>query len=203
MTPATRRHAALTAPHTVGLIRSVLKDPAQSEEVAQEVYLEIWQNAARFDADKSSATSVLFTLARRRAIDRIRASQASRNRDVLIGIRDTADPYDQVAESIETSLEYERARRAMKKLTHIQREVIELVHDEHLTQKEAALRLGLPLGTVKTRLRDSLIALRRELTPRPNPADGISRMSEAVDTEPVTLRPFNVVAHAGKRASAG
>jgi RNA polymerase sigma-70 factor (ECF subfamily) len=153
-----------TAPRALGLITRLLKDPSQAEEVAQEVYLELWQRAARFDEAKGSAMTVLFSLARRRAIDRVRASQASRDRDLRVGIRDTAPAFDHVAEFIETTSEYERAREAMRKLPGKQREIIELVHDEGLTQAEVAARVGIPLGTVKTRLRDGLIALRRELT---------------------------------------
>lgn len=153
-----------TCRRTLGLIRRVLKDPAQSEEVAQEVYLELWQHAAQFDPDKSASLNWLFTIAHRRAIDRVRASQASRNRDMTIGIRDTARPFDHVTETVETSMEYQDARRALGRLRPKYRAVIELTYDHHLTRAETAERLGIPVGTVKTQLRDGLIALRQELT---------------------------------------
>jgi RNA polymerase sigma-70 factor (ECF subfamily) len=152
-----------TIRRTLGVITGVLKDPAQSEEVAQEVYLEMWQHAARFDPRKGHALSLLHTPARRRAIDRVRASQSSRNRDMAIGIRDTEQPVDDVAERVDTSVEYQKARRAMATLSHQHREVIELIHDHYLTQAQTAESLGIPIGTVKSRLRDALIALRREL----------------------------------------
>jgi RNA polymerase sigma-70 factor (ECF subfamily) len=153
-----------TCRRTLGLICRVLKDPAQSEEVAQEVYLELWQHAAQFDSNKSPSLSWLFTIAHRRAIDRVRASQASRNRDIAVGIRNTPHPFDHVTETIETSMEYQDARRALTRLHPKHRAVIELTYDHHLTRAETAERLGIPVGTVKTNLRDGLIALRRELT---------------------------------------
>lgn len=164
-----------TIPRVLGIITAVLRDPAQSEEVAQEVYLEVWQHAPRFDSAKGHATTVIFTLARRRAIDRVRASQASRDRDLTVGIRDREQPFDHVAETVETSLEYQRVRRAMERITPAQRRVIELVHDEYLDQAAVAERLGIKVGTVKTRLRDGLIALRRELTTSDEPEEASSR----------------------------
>ena len=76
------------APRVLGLIKRLLIDHAQSEEVAQEVFLEIWQSASRFDAKKGGASTWILTMAHRRAVDRIRASQSSRDRDTKIGIRD-------------------------------------------------------------------------------------------------------------------
>lgn len=153
-----------TCRRTLGLIRRVLKDPAQSEEVAQEVYLEIWQHAAQFNSGKGSPLNWLLTVAHRRAIDRVRASQASRNRDVTVGIRDTVRPFDHVTETVQTSMEYQDARVAMKRLSAKHRAVIELTYDHNLTRVQTADRLGIPVGTVKTNLRDGLLALRRELT---------------------------------------
>ncbi|BDZ51537.1 hypothetical protein GCM10025867_37780 [Frondihabitans sucicola] len=176
-----------TIPRVLGIITAVLRDPAQSEEVAQEVYLEVWQHAPRFDSAKGHATTVIFTLARRRAIDRVRASQASRDRDLTVGIRDREQPFDHVAETVETSLEYQRVRRAMERITPAQRRVIELVHDEYLDQAAVAERLGIKVGTVKTRLRDGLIALRRELTTSDEPEEASSPRtcgSDAVEVRP-------------------
>ncbi|AMM22751.1 hypothetical protein AX769_21050 (plasmid) [Frondihabitans sp. PAMC 28766] len=153
-----------TCARTLNLIRRVLKDSAQSEEVAQEVYLELWQHAARFDSGKGSPINWLLTVAHRRAIDRVRASQASRNRDLAIGIRDTAHPFDHVTENVQTSMEYHDARRAMTRLSAKHRAVIELTYDHNLSRAETAERLGIPVNTVKTSLRDGLIALRRQLT---------------------------------------
>ncbi|MCU1438466.1 MAG: polymerase subunit sigma [Naasia sp.] len=152
-----------TASRVLGLVRRVLVDPAQSEEVAQEVFLEVWQSAARFDPNRGSATTWILTMAHRRAIDRIRSSQAGRDRDLRIGVRDFARDYDDVAEKAEIRLENERVVRAMDRLSDAQRQAISLAYYGGLTQTEIADRLGVPLGTVKTRLRDGMIRLRDEL----------------------------------------
>ena len=151
------------APRVFGLVKRVLIDHAQAEEVTQEVFLEIWQNAARFDASKGSAITWMLTMTHRRAIDRIRASQSSRDRDLRIGIRDFEPGHDAVAEHVEVSVEHERVARAMARLTELQRQAIELSYYGGYTNSEVAGILSVPLGTVKTRIRDGMIRLRDEL----------------------------------------
>jgi len=153
----------LTAPRLLGLIKRVLVDHAQSEEVAQEVFLEIWQTATRFDRSKGSAMSWMLTMAHRRAIDRVRSAQAGRDRDVRIGIRDLGTEYDEVSETVETTIESERVKVAMASLSEVQRQAVTLAYYGGYTQSEVADFLGVPLGTVKTRLRDGMIRLRDEL----------------------------------------
>lgn len=153
----------LTAPRLLGLIKRVLVDHAQSEEVAQEVFLEIWQTAPRFDQSKGSAMSWMLTMAHRRAIDRVRSAQAGRDRDVRIGIRDLATEYDQVSETVETRIESERVKVAMASLSEVQRQAVTLAYYGGYTHAEVAEFLHVPLGTVKTRLRDGMIRLRDEL----------------------------------------
>ncbi|ROQ30921.1 RNA polymerase sigma-70 factor (ECF subfamily) [Frondihabitans sp. PhB188] len=145
----------------LGLVQRVLIDSAQSEEVTQDVFVEIWQNATKFDPSRGKAASWALTIAHRRAIDRVRSSQSSRDRDYMVGIRDLEAPRDDVAESVEVRLEHERVSRAMARLTDIQRAALELTYFQGLTNTEAALRAGIPANTMKTRLRDSLAALRR------------------------------------------
>ena len=151
------------APSILGLIRHVLVDPAQSEEVAQEVFLEVWQSATRFDPNKGRALTWIMTMARRRAIDRVRAAQASRDRDSAAGLRDLATAYDDVSETVEVRVEHERVEVAMSKLSDDQRNALQLAYFGGLSQSEVAERLGIPLGTAKTRLRDGMIRLREEL----------------------------------------
>jgi len=151
------------APRVLGLVRRLLVDHAQSEEVTQEIFLEIWQNAPRFEASKGGATSWIFTMAHRRAVDRIRSSQAGRDRDVRIGIRDYESDYDNVAEIVETTIENERVKRAMSHLTELQRQAITLAYYGGYSHSEVAEKLKVPIGTVKTRLRDGMIRLRDEL----------------------------------------
>jgi RNA polymerase sigma-70 factor (ECF subfamily) len=149
-----------TAARVLGLIRRILIDPAQSEEVCQEVFLEIWQTASRFEPNKGQATTWILTMAHRRAIDRIRSSQAGRDRDLRIGVRDFHRDYDDVSERAEIRLENERVMRAMQQLTELQRQAITLAYYEGFTQTEISAKLGVPLGTIKTRLRDGMIRLR-------------------------------------------
>ncbi|TFC42788.1 sigma-70 family RNA polymerase sigma factor [Cryobacterium sp. TMT1-21] len=151
------------APRVLGLVRRLLVDPAQSEEVTQEIFLEIWQSATRYEVQRGGASTWILTMAHRRAVDRIRSSQASRDRDTKIGIRDLAVAYDEVSETVEVRLEHERVEKAMSRLTQLQRQAISLAYYGGLSQSEVAERLQIPLGTVKTRLRDGMIRLRDEL----------------------------------------
>ncbi|MGX5696625.1 ECF RNA polymerase sigma factor SigK [Agromyces soli] len=149
-----------TAPRVFGLVRRILVDAAQAEEVTQDVFLEAWQTAARYDPARGPAAAWLLTLAHRRAVDRVRASQAARDRDLRTGIRDLAVPVDDVAEAAEIAAEHERVAGALGQLSPAQRECLGLAYYQGLTQSEIATRLDLPLGTVKTRLRDGMIRLR-------------------------------------------
>lgn len=149
-----------TASRVLGLIRRVLIDHAQSEEVTQEVFLEIWQSASRYEPNKGGATTWILTMAHRRAIDRIRASQSSRDRDMKIGVRDYDPGVDDVADSVEIRIENERVKKAMQQLTELQRQAITLAFYEGYTHSEVSTILHVPIGTVKTRLRDGMIRLR-------------------------------------------
>jgi RNA polymerase sigma-70 factor (ECF subfamily) len=151
------------APRVLGLITRLLRDRAQSEEVTQEVFLEIWQTATRFDPNKGQAVTWILTMAHRRAVDRVRASQSSRNRDTKIGIRDFQPDYDNVAESVEVRIEHERVEKAMLRLTELQRQAVTLAYYGGYSHGEVADMLSIPVGTVKTRLRDGMIRLRDEL----------------------------------------
>jgi len=144
-----------------GLIRRVLRDPSQSEEITQEVLVEVWRTASRFDRSRGSALAWIMTMAHRRAVDRVRSEQASRDRETRVGAREQdVEGFDAVAEEVEHRLEHEQVRAAMERLTDLQRESIELAYYGGYTYREVAELLDTPLGTVKTRLRDGLIRLR-------------------------------------------
>ncbi len=151
------------APRVFGLVRRVVRDPSQSQEVAQEVFVDIWQQAARFDADRGRAMSWILVIAHRRAVDRVRASQASADRDLRQGIKEYKESYDDVADTVETAMESERVHKALKTLTDPQREAISLAYYGGYTHQEVAELLKIPVGTVKTRIRDGMIRLRDKL----------------------------------------
>ena len=147
----------------LGVARRVLRDPAQSDEVAQEVLLEVWRSASRFDDSKGSALAWVLTIAHRRAVDRVRSAQASTDRELRDASRSHVVAYDDVADEVESRLERERVQQALGALTDLQREAIRLAYYGGYTQREVSALLDVPLGTIKTRLRDGLIRLRDAL----------------------------------------
>jgi RNA polymerase sigma-70 factor, ECF subfamily len=151
------------APAVFGLVTKVVRNPAQAEEVTQEVFVELWRTAPRFDPARGTARSWIMTCAHRRAVDRVRSAERAARRDDLAGRRDQGRPYDEVVEQVETSLERERVRRGLDVLTDLQREAVVLAYYGGYTHREIAELLGVPSGTVKTRLRDGLIRLRDHL----------------------------------------
>ncbi|MGN0119198.1 MAG: sigma-70 family RNA polymerase sigma factor [Streptomyces albidoflavus] len=144
----------------LGLVRRVLRDPAQSEEVAQEVLVEVWRTAARYRPAKGTVMTWVMTLAHRRAVDRVRSVQAAADREERAALLDRTRAFDEVAEQVETRLEREQVRRCLRTLTELQRESVSLAYYRGLAYREVAELLTVPLGTVKTRLRDGLIRLR-------------------------------------------
>lgn len=143
-----------------GLVRRVVRDPAQSQEVVQEVLVEVWRTASRYEPGRGSAMAWIMTLAHRRAVDRVRAEQASSVRQARVASSQHPVAYDEVAEDVEGRLERERVRRCLGTLTELQRESVALAYYEGYTYREVAELLTVPLGTVKTRMRDGLIRLR-------------------------------------------
>lgn len=155
----TRLYDMLSA-RAFGLILRVLVDRAQSEEVLQEVFLEVWQSASAFTPKKGQGRSWVLTIAHRRAVDRVRSSQASSDRDVRAGYREMASQPEGVAEQVELRIEGRRVARALSSLPEAQREAITLAYYGGYSQSEIAALVGAPLGTIKTRMRDGLSRLR-------------------------------------------
>lgn len=146
-----------------GLILRVLVDRSQSEEVLQEVFLEIWQSAARFTPNRGQGRSWVLTIAHRRAVDRVRSSQSSVDRDVRAGFRDMDVAYDAVSEKVEMKIEGRRVVDALAALPEAQKEALTLAYFGGYSQSEIATLVGAPLGTIKTRMRDGLSRLRMEM----------------------------------------
>lgn len=143
-----------------GVVRRVLRDPAQSEEVAQEVMLQVWTSAARFDRSQGSAMTWVMTIAHRRAVDRVRA-ETSRSRTAQRSLDEHQSvPYDSVADEVATRLDQQAVRSCLAALTAMQRQAVTLAYYDGLTYREVAGNLGIPDGTAKTRIRDGLLRLR-------------------------------------------
>lgn len=151
------------APQVYGVIRKILRDPAQSEEVTQEVLLEIWRTAWRYDPAKSGAATWTLTMAHRRAVDRVRAEQASRDRTERMAASEGSRDVDEVVEEVDRRFENEQVRKALDGLSALQREAIELAYFGGYSYPEVARELDAPLGTVKTRMRDGLMRLREAM----------------------------------------
>jgi RNA polymerase sigma-70 factor (ECF subfamily) len=142
----------------LGTVRRVVRDLAQSEEVMQEVLLEVWRTAPRFDPEMGSAAAWIMTLAHRRAVDRVRSEHSAAQRELRAAAASV--DYDEVIEAVELNLDHERVRRCLGSLTDLQREAVTLAYYHGYTYREVAELLGIAVGTVKTRMRDGLIRLR-------------------------------------------
>jgi RNA polymerase sigma-70 factor, ECF subfamily len=141
-----------------GLICRIVGDTAQAEEVVQEVLLEVWRTAARFDPAKGSAATWVLTIAQRRAIDRVRSAVAAGRRELKSAT--IAPSHDEVADSVQAALDREQVRRCLDALSEVQRESITLAYYGGNTYRQVAKLLGIALGTVKSRIRDGLLRMR-------------------------------------------
>lgn len=142
-----------------GLARRVIRDPARAEEITQEVFLQLWQTAHRFDSRRGSARTWVMTLTHRRAVDVVRRDQSSSDREDRYDWTGGPD-VDVVAEAVTTRFEHEQVRRCIGSLTDLQREAVTLAYYGGYTYAEVASLLDANLPTVKTRMRDGLIRLR-------------------------------------------
>nr|WP_255378154.1 ECF RNA polymerase sigma factor SigK [Quadrisphaera sp. DSM 44207] len=154
------------APKVLGLARAVVRNPALAEEVAQEVLLEVWRQAPRYDPAAGSVTTWAMTIAHRRAVDRVRSVRAAEDREDRVASSHVQREYDDVAERAEQREDEDRVRAALACLTDLQREAVVLAYWGGCTSAEISDRLGVPVPTVKTRLRDGLIRLRGGLEGR-------------------------------------
>ena len=148
-----------------GLILRILHSQPEAEDVLQEVFLQVWRKASDFDETRGRPFTWLVTLARSRAIDRLR-SLDSRERTVTEAARNVTDSISDAADDAVKSEQGEIVRGALAELPEEQRQTLVLAYFEGLTQSEIAARLNSPLGTVKTRMRSGMIKLRELLGER-------------------------------------
>lgn len=138
----------------------LLRDWHQAEEVVQEAMLQVWRSAARFDPARGSGVVWLLQITRARAIDRIRQNTAVARRDRQDAQHHPARDFDAVAETVSLRFEVSMLHTGLLQLTSIQREAVVMAFFSDLTYPQVAALLGVPLPTVKTRIRDGLIRLR-------------------------------------------
>jgi RNA polymerase sigma-70 factor, ECF subfamily len=156
-----KRHAG----RALAVAQRILKDQTDAEDVVQETFLELWRRAAQYDHARGGAPAWIVTIARSRAIDRLRAAgSAARAVDgAAEGAARPPPPEPEPAEAAERNAERERVGRALSELPVEQRQTIELAYFEGLSQREISLRTGSPLGTVKMRVKLAIAKLARLL----------------------------------------
>ncbi len=146
-----------------GIVLKVVRDPSQSEEVAQEVFTEVWRQAPRYESSRGTVKGWVATIAHRRAVDRVRSEQSARNREDKDAVQRHVDLTGGVEDLVGDELERQRVRVALQALTDVQRKAVELAYYGGYTYREVAIMLNEPEGTIKTRIRDGLIRLRDEI----------------------------------------
>ena len=149
------------------VVVAVLRDPAQAQEVTQEVFLQVWQQAARFDPELGSTGAWVKRLGRRRAIDRVRTCESAGARDTCYAAADHSVDSDTVIEQVLHREEHGRVREALQRLSALQRQSIVLAYYAGMTTTEIAEQLGISRSTIKTRIRDGLGKLTADLNKAP------------------------------------
>ena len=141
-----------------GLARRVVRDPARAEDVTQEVFLEVWRKAARFDSALGKARTWVMTIAHRRAVDAVRRNESQKRQDEKTAPEQVS--HDEPADSLIAAEEQGAVRECLETLTDLQLESVRLAYFNGYTYSEVATLLEKPLPTIKTRMRDGLIRLR-------------------------------------------
>ncbi|MCO4235863.1 sigma-70 family RNA polymerase sigma factor [Pseudarthrobacter raffinosi] len=150
----------LTSRRVFGMARRVLIDPELSEDTTQEVFLQVWQNAAKFNPEAGSPLSWLMTISHRRAVDKVRSSQSATDREAKYGASSQDVDHDSVSTEVDSRLEAEAVVRCLETLTDTQQESVRLAYYGGLTYREVAEKLNAAVPTIKSRIRDGLIRLK-------------------------------------------
>jgi RNA polymerase sigma-70 factor (ECF subfamily) len=153
----------LTTRRVYGIVLKVLRSPDHAEEVTQEVYVEVWKQAPRYAAEKGSVLTWLAVMAHRRAVDRVRSVSSEVARDERYAHSTVERKGDEVWDNVARQYEVQRVRGAIATLSPIQRQAVQLAYYQGLTQSQISSSLNVPLGTVKTRIRDGLRRLGEKL----------------------------------------
>jgi RNA polymerase sigma-70 factor, ECF subfamily len=148
-----------------GLLVRILNSREEAEDILQDVFLQVWRRATDFDERRGKPFTWLVTLARSRAIDRLR-HLSSRERTVNAAAGARSDEVSDAAQDALRSEQREIVAGALAELPEEQRRALMLAYFEGLTQSEIAARTGTPLGTIKTRMRSGMIKLRELLSPK-------------------------------------
>ena len=146
-----------------GIAFRVLRDDRLAEDAVQEAFLAAWRSAATFRADRAKASTWIVTLVHRRAVDLVRREERRRTEPLDLDRRDAPDPAGSAEDEAWLGLERERVQRLLKQLPDAQRETLELAYYGGYSQSELAERLGVPLGTIKSRMFAGLSRLRELL----------------------------------------
>ncbi|WP_307846733.1 sigma-70 family RNA polymerase sigma factor [Actinospica durhamensis] len=144
------------APLVFGVALRVCEDRSLAEEVAQEAFLDIWRTAARYERDRGSAHAWIVTITHRRAVDQVRSERAHARRELHAKALLPMVDFDQVAEAVDEAGDRERLRTCLGVLSRLQRESIHLAFFDGLTHTQISVKLQVPLGTAKARLREGL-----------------------------------------------
>ncbi|MFJ8436764.1 sigma-70 family RNA polymerase sigma factor [Kitasatospora sp. NPDC094019] len=161
-----------------GTALRVLRSPAHAEEVAQEVLLEVWRTAAAYRPERGTVLAWVLTIAHHRAVDRVRSARAATDRELRVALPEPAAGCEPPEEQAVRSLDLLRVRAALAGLSAAQREAVVLAYYGGYSQREIAHRLAVPLGTVKTRVRDGLRHLRDAFGPGADPDPGLGPATE-------------------------
>ncbi|KQR82728.1 RNA polymerase subunit sigma [Arthrobacter sp. Leaf337] len=150
----------LTSRRVFGMARRVLIDPELSEDTTQEVFLQVWQNAAKFNPEAGSPLAWLMTISHRRAVDKVRSSQSSTDREAKYGASSQDIDHDSVSDEVGSRLEAEAVVKCLDTLTETQQQSVRLAYYGGLTYREVAEKLNAAVPTIKSRIRDGLIRLK-------------------------------------------